>query len=165
MTRIKQKWKKDLDLLSKKQIVKYDDSLEVLRILRQGKSLNQASKQVGISPSTVKRYVGTALKLKNKRIIARKNDSLLRKIRIYENGKEEFVQIRGRKNSAIVAKYLGAVGKRIDKNDINALDSFEKITIRDFKGKHHKFENDVKKLIQIFEKREEPEFFTIYHRG
>jgi len=164
MIRIKQAWKKDLDLLSKKQNAKYDDSLEALRLIRQGISLNQASKQIGISPSTVKRYVGTALKPKNKRIIARKNDSLLRKIRIYENGKEEFIQIRGRKNSAIVARYLGAVGKRIDKNNTTALDSFDKITIRDFKGKHHKFETDIQKLVEIFEKREEPEFFTIYQR-
>jgi len=164
MTILKQKWKKDLDLLTSKQSAKYDDSLEVLRLIRKGMSLNQASKQVGISPSTAKRYVGIALKLKNKRIVARKNDSLLRKIRIYENGKEEFIQIKGRKNSSIIAQYLGAVGKRIDKNDVAALDSFEKITIRDFKGNHHKFETDIKKLIQIFEKREEPEFFTIYQR-
>ncbi|MEX0862674.1 helix-turn-helix transcriptional regulator [Nitrosopumilus sp.] len=162
MTKIKQKWKKDLDLLSSKQSAKYDDSLEVIGLMRQGMSLNQASKLVGISPSTVKRYVGTTLKLKNKRIIARKNDSLLRKIRIYENGKEEFIQIRGRKNSAIVAQYLGAVGRRIDKNDTTALESFEKITIRDFKGNHHRFETDIKKLIRLFEKREEPEFFKIY---
>lgn len=164
MTILKQKWKKDLDLLAPKQSAKYNDSLEALRLIRQGKSLNQSSKQVGISPSTVKRYVGTALKTNNKRITARKNDSLLRKIRIYENGKEEFIQIRGRKNSSLIAQYMGAVGRRIDKNDVTALDSFEKITIRDFKGNHHKFETDIKKLVQIFEKREEPEFFTIYQR-
>lgn len=154
----------DLDKLTSKQLAKYEDSLEVLRLVRKGKSLNQASKQVGISPSTVKRHVGSALKLKNKRIIARKNDSLLRKIRIYENGKEEFIQTRGRKNSSLIAQYMGAVGRRIDKNDINALKQFEKKSIIDSKGKHHRFETDIKKLIKIFEKREEPEFFTIYQR-
>lgn len=164
MTKIKQKWKKDLDLLTSKQSAKYNDSLEVLSLMRKGNSINNASKRVGISPTTAKKYMGSTIKLKNNRLVAKKSDSLLRKIRIYENGKEEFIQTKGRKNSSTIAQYLGAVGKRIDKNDVDALKQFENKTIIDHKGKHHKFETDIKKLIQIFEKREEPEFFTIYQR-
>jgi len=164
MTRIKQPWKKDLDLLSDKQLAKYEDSLEVLGLVRKGKSLNQSSKQVGISPSTVKRYVSSALKSKNNRIVAKKRDSLLRKIRIYENGKEEFIQTRGRKNASISGKYLSAVGQSIDNDDASTLKMFERKTIIDHKGKHHVLETNLNKLKQISERREEREFFSIYHR-
>lgn len=162
MTRIKQAWKKDLDLLTKKQTAKYDDSLEVVSIMRKGYSLNYASKQVGISSATVKKYVGSALRLKNNRLIAKKSDNLLRTIKIYENGKGNFIQIRGRKNSKIIAQYMGAVGRRIDKNDTTALKQFENKSIIDYKGKHHKFETDIKKLVAITERRENREFFGIY---
>ncbi len=160
----KPKWKKDLDLLSSKQLAKYEDSLEVLSIMRKGTTIKNASKQVGISVPTVKKYAGSALKLKSHRLVAKQSDSLLRKIRIYENGKEEFIQTRGRKNSTILAQYMSAVGRRIDRNDTTALKLFENKTIIDSKGRHHKFETDIKKLIKIFEKREEPEFFIIYGR-
>ena len=164
MTKSKQPWKKNLDLLPVKQITKYEDSLEVLSLMRKGNTINKASKQVGISPTTVKKYAGSALRLKNRRLVAKKSDNLLRKIRIYENGKEDFIQTRGRKNSTIGAQYMGAVGRRIDRNDVDALKLFENKTIIDFKGKHHKFETDLKNLIKISEQREEPEFFTIYRR-
>lgn len=164
MAKIKQPWKKNLDLLSNKQIARYEDSLEVLGLVRKGKSLNHASKQVGISPSTVKRHVGSALKLKNKKIVANKRDSLLRKIRIYENGKEEFIQTRGRKNASISGEHLSAVGQSIDNNDVSILKPFENKTRIDHKGKHHKLETNLDKLKQIIERREEPEFFRIYHR-
>ena len=164
MSKVKQPWKKDLDLLPEKQIAKYEDSLEVVSIMRKGSTINNASKQVGISPTTVKKYMGSAIKLKNNRLVAKKSDSLLRKIRIYENGKEEFIQTRGRKNSSTIAQYLGAVGRRIDKNDVSALKQFENKTIIDHKGKHHRFETNFDKLKQISEQREEPEFFTIYKR-
>jgi hypothetical protein len=152
------------DNLTPKQLAKYEDALEVLRLMRQGQSITKASKQVGLSPSTVKKYVGSVLYSKNNRLVARQTDSLLRKIRIYENGQEDFILIRGRKNVTIIAQYMSAVGRRIDNNDTSALKSFEKIIIIDAKGNHHKLETDVKKLIKIFEKREEPEFFTIYQR-
>lgn len=164
MSKVKQPWEKNLDLLPEKQIAKYEDSLEVISIMRKGISINNASKQVGISPTTVKKYVGTTLRLKNRRLVAKKSDSLLRKIRIYENGKEEFIQTRGRKNSSLIAQYMGAVGRSIDKNDSTTLKQFENKTIIDSKGKHHKFETDIKKLIKISEKRENREFFTIYQR-
>lgn len=161
---VRQPWKINLDLLTSKQQAKYNDSLEVLRLMRTGTSFSKATKLVGITPSITKKFLGKTIKKSKRRYIARKNDFLLRKIRIYENGKEIFIQINGTKKVKLVAQYLGAVGRRIDRNDITALDLFEKIRIRDSKGKYHKFETNFENLIQIFEKREEPEFFTIYQR-
>ena len=149
MVKIKQPWRKDLDLLAEKQIAKYEDSLEVLRVMRSGITIKKASEQINISPTTVKKYVGSAIRLKNHRLVPKKQDSLLRKIRIYENGKEEFIQTRGRKNSTLNAQYMGAVGRSVDKNDADALKPFEGKTIIDHKERHHKLENDIEKLTKI----------------
>ncbi len=158
----KQVWKKNLDRLTPKQLAKYDDSLEVLRMMRHGTSFSKATKTVGISPPTVKKFLGTVLSKKNKRIRVRKNDSLLRKLRINENGKEIFIQVRGTKKAGLVGKYHSAVGRLIDKNETRILESFADKTIQDAFGKTHSFEIQTEKIIAILERQEEPEFFTIY---
>ena len=161
----KQVWKKNLDRLTPKQLAMYDDSLEVLRMMRHGTSFSKATKTVRISPPTVKKFLGKVLSKKNKRIRVRKNDSLLRKLRIYENGKEIFIQVRGTKKAGLVGKYHGAVGRLLDKNETNALESFADKTIRDAFGKTYSFEIQTDKIITILERHEEPEFFSIYKSG
>ncbi len=161
---IKRSWKIDLDLLTPKQLAKYTDSLEVLRLMRTDTSFSKATKRVGVTSSITKKFLGNTIKKSKNRFVARKNDSLLRKVRIYENEKENYIQIKGLKKSQLVARYLGTVGRSIEKNDVVLLKIFENKMIRDSKGKYHKLETNIKNLIQIFDKREEPEFFTIYQR-
>src|SRR2546428_9414560 len=158
-------WRVDLDQLTPKQLAKYDDSLEMLNLMRHGASARKASQMAGISIPTAKKYLGSTLKTKNHQVIARKNDSLVRKMRTYEDGKQIFIQVKGRKKATVIGQYLGSVGKRLDKNDINALELFRNITIRDIHGRVHIFETDATKLQQIHEAIEEPEFFTIYGRN
>ena len=162
---IKQPWKVNLDLLTPKQQAKYNDSLEVLRLIRTGTTFSKATKLVGVTSSTSKKFLGKTLRKNKGRIVARKNDSLLRNIRIYENGKEVFIQIKGNKKAKLVAQYHSAVGRKLDRNDSIALQSFRLKKIRDSKGKLHFFETDIEKVQKIFAKREEPEFFTIYKPG
>ena len=156
----------DLDKLPPKRLAKYEDSLEVLRLMRQDKmSLTKASKTVQVSPSTVKRNVGSALQKKGNRIVPKKNDNLTRKMRIYENGKEVWIQVRGNKKAATIARYHGATGRLLNQGETNSMKTFENQFIVDTKGKNHKFETSVKKLKDIAERREETEFFTIYTGG
>ncbi|MEO9307467.1 MAG: hypothetical protein ABI342_04035 [Nitrososphaera sp.] len=157
-------WKKDLDLLTPKKMIKYDDSIEALRLMRKGMSIRHATKEMGISIKTLQKYVGSALKIKKGKIIPKSTDSLLRKMRIYEQGKEIWIQVRGLRNSSIVGQYHSAVGKLIDKNERNALRVFKKIVITDDNGKKHRLETDRKALFEIFDKREEHDIFTIYKR-
>ena len=157
----------DLDKLSPRRLAKYEDSLEVLRLMRNNNNmtLTKASKMVRISPSTVKRRLGSVLQKKNKRIIAKTNDNLPRKMRIYENGKEVWIQIRGSRKAATVARYHGATGRLLSQGQADAMKAFESQFIIDSKGKKHKFETSTKKLRDIAERREEAEFFTIYTGG
>lgn len=157
-----QTWQKNLDLLTPAQLAKYYDSLEILRLVRQGTSFSKAAKTVGIDPTTAKKFLGKSLRKKENRIVARQKDSLIRQLRIYENGKEYFIQIKGNKAAKRIAQYHSAIGRVIDENEPNALKVFQFDFILDTKRKVHSFETDIKKILEILEKREEPEFFTIY---
>lgn len=158
-------WKTDLDLLTKKQLARYEDSLDVLRMMRLGTSFSKASKTVGISPPTTKKFLGKTITTKNNKVIARKSDTLLRKLRIYEKGKEVFIQVKGSKRSKKIGQYHSAIGQRLDRDNKKSLNSFKGIFIKDSKGKIHRFETDIDSIIEIFERREDPEFFTIYKRS
>ncbi|MBM3910150.1 MAG: hypothetical protein FJ356_00700 [Thaumarchaeota archaeon] len=155
-------WQRNLDLLTATQLSKYDDSLEVLRLVRHGTSFSKATKTVGISSTTAKKFLGSSLRKKENRIVAKQNDSLIRQLRIYENGKEHFIQVRGSKTAKRIAQYHSSIGRVIDGKEPNALKAFEWDFILDTKRKSHHFETDIKKILAILEKREEPEFFTIY---
>ena len=155
-------WQRNLDLLTPTQLAKYDSSLEVLRLVRQRTSFTKAAKTVGIDPATAKKFLGSSLKKKRNRIVAKPNDSLIRYLRIYENGKEHFVQIKSNKATKRIAQYYSAIGRVIDGKEPNALKEFHGDIISDNKRQKHHFETDIKKILEILEKREEPEFFTIY---
>lgn len=154
----------DLENLTPKQLTKYQDSLEVLRMMRTGTSFSKSTSTVGISPSTAKRHLGNALSTKKGKVTAKKSDMLLRKMRIYENGREVFIQVKGTRRAKKIAQYHSAIGQRLDRDNKKALKSFSGSFIKDSKGKIHRFETDVDKIVGIFERREEPEFFTVYQR-
>ncbi len=162
--KVREPWKRDLDLLTSRLISKYFDSLEVLGLLRRGVEFKKAIKQVGITASTAKKYIDTAIKIKGGQIVPKATDNLLRKMRIYENGKETWIQVRGLRNASVIGRYHSAVGRLIDRNEKNALEIFKKITITDDKGRRHRLETNRKKIFEIFDRKTEPEFFEIYSR-
>jgi hypothetical protein len=160
----KPKWKIDLDKLTPKQLSRYEDSIEVLKIMRNGYSIKDATTEVGISTRTAKHYIRSALKSKNNTLVPKITDHLLRKMRIYEDGKEMCIQIKGLNKASLIGQYHSAVGRLVDSNEKNALQLFKQIRIKEYKGKYHKLESNPKKIFEIFDQREEPEYFTIYSK-
>jgi len=159
---VRQPWTVDLDRLTPKQLAKYNDSLEVLRLMRKGNSFSKASKDRGISPSTAKKFLGKTIRKRKNKIIARKNDSLLRKVKIYENGQQVFIQIKGKKNSVLAGQYHSAIGLLTSNGDKITIKQFRNKTIKDIFRKKHNFENEPENLLEILNKQEDREFFTIY---
>ncbi|WP_101010753.1 hypothetical protein [Nitrosotalea sinensis] len=152
----------DFDKLTPKQNANYEDSLVVLNKIKYGLSLTVASKQVGISPQTVKRYVGSALKLQNHKWIAKSLDRLLREVRIYEKGKQVWITVRGIKQAKIIGQYHSAIGRLSQGQSV--LKPFTKIKIKDASGKIHHLETDITKILAILEQQEDAEFYSIYGR-
>ncbi|MDH5431654.1 MAG: hypothetical protein OEW78_07215 [Nitrosopumilus sp.] len=159
------RWKRNLDSLPPRQIIAYENSLEVIRQMRRGKTITSATKSVGTTIPTVKKYAGTALQKKSNRITVKKNDNLLRKMRMYENGKEVWVQVKGIRQAKLIGQYHSSIEKRMEQGQEDALDAFKGITVTDVKGQKHILETDITKLTAIREKIEEPEHFTIYSSG
>ena len=160
----KNPWMIDLNLLSPLQFLKYEDSLEVLRLMRKRSRFSDAIDEVEISVNTARKYIRDSLKLEKGILVPKKSDNLIRSIRIYEDGEEKIIQVKGLKKASTIGRYLSATGQLVELNKKDALDSFEDVTIRDIKGKSHKLETDRNKIFEILERREEPEFFTIYGR-
>jgi hypothetical protein len=133
--------------------------------MRRGKTITSATKNVGTTIPTVKKYAGTALQKKSNRITVKKNDNLLRKMRMYENGKEVWVQVKGIGQAKLIGQYHSSIEKRMEQGQEDALDAFKSITVTDIKGKKHILETNIAKLTEIREKVEEPEHFTIYSSG
>ena len=148
-------WEEDLDSLSPTKQRKYDQSLEVLRKMRKGETLTHASKELRISPKTVKKYVGTVFQKISRKIIPIKEDRLLRRIKVFENGETKAIQIRGNKNASKLMAYHNSVERRIDGRNDRALLPFESMTITDSKGKKYLLETNVEKLRSILERLEE----------
>ena len=132
--------------------------------MRKGIKFTDSIKEVEIGSKTVQKYVGSALKIKDKVIIPKSTDYLLRTMRIYEGGKEVWIQVKGLKKASVIGQYHSAVGRLVDKNEKNALELFKKIQVKDIHRKLHMLETRRKEVFNIFDKREEPEFFTIYDR-
>jgi hypothetical protein len=148
-------WEENLDSLTPKQEAKYYDAIEVLRKMRKGETLTNASKDVRVSPTTVKKYVGSALVKTKRRIVPHKEDGLLRRTKIYENGRLVSIQVRGNKKASRILAYRDSVERRIDNDKKDALVPFEGLVVTDFEGKRHRLETDVSKLKAILEKHEE----------
>jgi len=134
-------------------------------MMRLGTTFNKATKTVGISPPTVKKFLGNTLTKRKKRVVAKKHDFLIRKMKIYENGKQVSIQVRGIKRSKLIGQYHSAIGQFIEKNNRLALKQFENIILKDIFWKTHRFETNHDKILEILSKQEEREFFTIYESG
>ena len=150
--------------LTSRQLTKYTDSLEVLRLMRTGLSFRQATNSVGVSTTMTKKFIGSSIFKRKNRIKPKKKDNLIRKLRINENGKEISILVKGNKKSRLIAQYYGSIGQALNQNNPTNLKKFQKRRLKDIHGKFHFFETDIEKLQLIELKKEEPEFFTIYGR-
>ncbi|MEM3845430.1 MAG: hypothetical protein QXU98_06995 [Candidatus Parvarchaeota archaeon] len=80
---------------------------------------------------------------------------------IYENGKQEWIEIRDSRTASKIGKYNTSVKEFLDTGNSDALKPFMK-PFNDVNGKMHSFETDPDKLYEIAEAQEEPEFYEIY---
>jgi hypothetical protein len=137
-----------------------EKSLGVLSDMRRGKSLNQASKERGVSP---KRVLGLNVFYRNKhKWMAPQHDNLPRVMRINENGQDVTIVINDSRIASLIGTYHVVVKKSLKDKDHSGLLPFSYIGFTDANGQIHKFETNPETLKQIEKRREEGEFYTIY---
>ncbi len=153
--------KRSWEVITPTQKSKRFDSLQVLGKVRAGQSLTSSAKEVGISPQTVLRHVGEVIVKRKGKYVAKSTDRISRGMFIIERGQEISITVNGSRNASIVGAYHNAVKQALEGNT-EALKEFEDIVIKDGKGVKHSLETNIKKIRKIEERKEEPEFFTIY---
>jgi hypothetical protein len=106
-------------------------------------SLQQAARDAGISPATVLRLAGSAIRKRSGgRYVAAPSDSLLRVVVIPTADGLTEVSLRNSKDATAVAEYLNAVHRYLSKGDASALASFRSVSIRSVEGERLTFVTD-----------------------
>ena len=102
----------------------------VLTRMRDGASLKQASREIGIDPRTVERVAGPALKqARSGRYVARGSDRLNREVRIPSADGLRDVTVRDSKAASLVGDYWNEVHAYLAKGDASGLRRFAKLHI------------------------------------
>jgi len=161
VSNLKQKpvYKRSWSELTKRELNVRKKSLEVLRKVRDGQSLSKASRELHIEPKTVIKYTNAFKKVKGK-WIAKSQDRISRIMSIYENGKEEWIEIKDSRTASRIGKYNSAVKEFLRTGNKDVLEPYKK-PFKDVEGKIHYFETDPDRLYEIEESQEEPEFYEI----
>ena len=114
----------------------WDRVLSVIAKMRTDKvSLAQASRDVGIGPSTVKRWGSTALrKGQSGRYIAKSSDNLLRLMIILTPEGPREIAVRGSKQATLLAEHWNALHRYVETGDATRLKTFRAKQIKDTNG-------------------------------
>lgn len=153
-------FKRPWNSISRKELNLREKSLEVLRKVRKGQSLNSACKELHTSSETVIKNTGAFKKVHGK-WTAKSYDRISRVMSIYEDGKQKWVEVRDSRIASRIGKYNSAVNEFIRTGNPNVLKQFRK-PFKDANGKLRYFEIDPDRLYEIAEQQEEPEFYEIY---
>ena len=128
----------------------WDDIGQIITEMRQGSSLNRASRKFSRDPRIVQRLAKPALrKLRNGRWAARRTDRLLRVLqRLTPEGKVE-VAVSDSRQSSILGRYWNAVELYRNTGDSSQLQDFDGQYIIDADGNHLPLLTDLRTLDRL----------------
>jgi hypothetical protein len=97
-------------------------------------SLKKAALEVGIRPEIVKRWVASALEKRSGRFAAKKNDQLLRVLRIPSADGTREVAVRGSKRASLLGEYWAALQRYLETGDGSRLEKFRGKSVKTADG-------------------------------
>jgi hypothetical protein len=113
-------------------------------------SLQQASREFGLSPGTVIRWGGSALrKRRDGRYAARPTDNLLRVLVILTSGGLREFAVRDSRQASLLAEYWAAVQRYLETGDASALRKIRRKTITTADGKKVRLIKDLAELDRL----------------
>ena len=137
-------------------------SLSILNRIRRRENPQNIINDSQISEKNILKHLGNNIKIKNNSIKVTKIDKIPREMIISENGKEISIIVKNSKDASKIGQYHNAKRQFLESGNSSSLKKFKKIKIKDADGKIHQFETSPKKIIEIEDRKEEPEFFDIY---
>ena len=113
-------------------------------------SLQQASKEIGISPRTVTRWGHTALRKEpNGRYAAKRSDPLLRVLKVPTADGSREIGVRGSRQASVLGEYWAQVHKYLATGDASGLAKFKGKQIKDATGATVPLVTDLKELNRL----------------
>ena len=114
----------------------WDRVLNVVSKMRSERiSLHQASREAGVSPSTVIRWGGSALEKRNNgRYLPKSSDRLLRLLKIPSADGMREIAVRSSRQATSLGKYWNAVHRYLETGDASRLEKFRGKSIKDAEG-------------------------------
>jgi len=113
-------------------------------------SLQKASREAGISPTTVKKWSGPTLqKRANGRYAAKTRDHLLRVLMIPTPDGPREVGARGSRQATVLGKYWNAVHRYLQTGDASGLEKFHGKHITDANGARVSLTTDLAELNRL----------------
>ena len=141
-----------------------EKSLEALSLVRrEGLSLRDAAKRVGLDPGTIRRNTNAFRKTRG-RWRAKPLDRIPRVMIIYEKGRKRIVEIANSKTASLIGEYHNRVKQFLDTGKSSFLKEVPRRRLTDAKGRAHTLEIRPKAVLQIKTREPTPEFFEIYRR-
>lgn len=109
-----------------------NNAFKVLNDLRiKGSSLTRAAREVGISPRSVIRHVGTALnKQSNGRYAAKRSDRLTRYLEFLTPQGSVTLKVQGSRKASLIGEYSNAVKLYLETGDSDGLEKFRNKAIQ-----------------------------------
>lgn len=135
--------------LSRKDQETWDSVAHVISRIRDGVSLRRASKEFGITPSTVVELGRPALRKRKGRYVTTKTDRLLRVITILGTKGKKEVATRDSRQASLVGGHWSAVQKYLQIGDDSALLKFKKKSVADANGRRHRLLTNLKELDRL----------------
>ena len=127
-----------------------DNRLQIaFRILRQEKSLAAAAKAVKVSPERLRKHaIERGLIEKEGRRWQTRAD-LPRRVHVFSKGKSLEITVANASEASLVARYMSAVGRFLETNDVSVLAPFAGQSVRDIAGNEHPFEANPNVLYRL----------------
>ena len=148
--------------LKAKHRVLRNDALSVLNRIRSGETPSNVIDEIGISKNDLLKHLGNNIKIKKNKIKVTKSDRIPREMVISEDGVEDSIIVKNLRDASIIGRYQNAKRHFLETGDSTKLIEFKKIKLKDTDGIIHKLETNPNKIIEIEDRKEEPEAFEIY---
>jgi hypothetical protein len=103
----------------------YRRSLDAVHPMREGKSLARASREAGVSPSSVLKHASLAIERRGGRYVARRADRLPRELLFYDAKGRIKLLTRSSKTASDIGRYHNAVRKYLVEGNDSGLRDFE----------------------------------------
>jgi hypothetical protein len=129
----------------------WDRVVSVISQLRsQGTSLQRTSQEVGVSPRTVLRYGGSALrKGTGGRYEAKSSDRLLRLLMVPTHEGPREIAVRDSREASLLGKYWSAVHRYLATGNSYELEKFQGKNVVDAEGQRVALLTDVRELDRL----------------